>query len=173
MEPSGFVQNRLKAKASMKHRLLEKGEVIQAGDEYWSSDRLMWEPFTASVGKPEGSNHPSRRPLPEPAWIKLSDQPPTYPAWVSDGVDVSWAGKSWRSSSLGKDVPDAGSMDFDKRVTHWQPIGPKPAPPVPEKSAEDEAFEKVVADCFCPQYSPIHLRQFFKAGIEFARKGTK
>jgi hypothetical protein len=155
----------------MKYRLLEKGEVIQGGDEYWSSDRLMWEPFTASVGNPEGSYHPSRRPIPDPAWIKLSDQPPTYPCWVSDGVEVFVAEKNWHAALISTEAPNSvgGTMDFDRRVTHWQPIGPKPAPPVPEKSAEDEAFEKFVMG----RCDPLNLEGAFKAGIEYARKEAK
>jgi hypothetical protein len=114
---------------------------------------------------------PVRRPLPEPAWIKLSDQPPTYPCFVRSGLVVDEAKKPYSDSSElhGRPLSTHGTREWDRSITHWMPKQPKPAPPVSEKSAEDEAFEKFVMG----RCDPLNLEGAFKAGIEFARKGEQ
>jgi hypothetical protein len=121
-------------------RLLEQGEKIEAGDRVYNQQQGWVNPI-GLVGTCVLPLWVIYREMPdEPQWRKVSEGPITFPCEVTDGKSVAISVRCF----IGHENEPAGantSYEFDKAITHWKPLILS-APPAPEKTEEEIAFEK-------------------------------
>jgi hypothetical protein len=132
------------------YRLLEPGEAIVDGDEFFSASGT-WKPSMFPNAKVVGAygihGHIYRRKLPavQPiGWVSVKERLPASFNWYQVAIPQCCFANAYLES--GKWIRGTAGMElwnhyeYDKAITHWREIGPNP--PAPPKSDAEIAWEK-------------------------------
>lgn len=145
----------------MNYRLLNEGEVIEQGDEFFSSPD--WTSVHGSVGELMPLGRCIRRPIETPA----SQWKPITPQTKLPAVLGCWLGNKWVSEHYVPEQIVDGSDAKASGWTHWLPL---PKPPARLSEAE-EAFNKKWPDREKEtSWNKHHALMFFTDGYNAAKQ---
>lgn len=153
------------------YRLLELGETVESGDEFFQSESERWLQAEWASGQHVAKTwRPMRRKLPAPApstgWIKCSERLPVQAEMYLCFQPPENDGHGFRLNDW---MINPGRWGTWKSVTHWMPL---PAPPEPEKDAVELAAEAHYREKYQPhndKFSKEAVLTDFRAGVEWAR----
>lgn len=154
-------QNTRQGCEATQYRLLNHGEIIQEGDEWWSNER--WEPdCSANKGITYSINEPIRRPI-QSGWIPLSERRPTE-ADADEGGFVLVRAQWTHTTKTYLDMWNSSAMLSSAEKYHWMPL-----PKFQAADPDAEAFENWLREAGATDSIKASARSAWDAALKFAR----